>query len=1485
MEASIASDASQHLAAATTTAIADLSPTLSETQSRAVRGVVTITWPYNSVKGTFAFILAEPDYCLRRSKGQARINLTGPSAKHAGESGLGSGDTILLGLDGVEWEPQGTKRRQSLPGANIDWQLKFTEKLLLQVTSAETQEARLISVDHPPPAEPQRAVPVEAPPSETIQIDDFLPEGLGSFATPGKTHVARFKDGEYESPAFIKRARTSYGSLFEEGYDIFEDDGGIVGKGRKRTRFGRGSGAWRYSSLSSSPEPTVPQERPSSPPRPDTADEGCQTMELDLPVSSPKLPAEEPIEIQQSPKPSLMEEQPFHQQDMVDHGVQGEFHSEWPTTTPASLSSFDPKGAFSANTPAIPAFQPGIDFGTPGGPFQPMWDPRAVNPPPDGYSQIIEPPPVIQGFSNTYGDERSVEARVMRSGSGTRSPSKPNHLAVDDIVQPPDNHLLTDEYPLPAPPQSTIYPPLDVDNEGRISPIPRDSRLDYSASYLDNARPLSQEAIDVKRGPFGASVPVAADAGPTSWATANHPSQAAAVPQMGRPSSASGDSIENAVVIDESDLDDGPPPPTAAEDAVMNGRADALDMYDEAEVEDEVDAQFSDDDEPEYDANEMGGDYDTRNYIGPDDDEDDSHDEDLRSHDLEPEFEEGESYDEDDEDVENPDYESDYHVEYEEPEQPPRPKVQSAPQVIDLISSSEDEEEDDAAKPPPPPSRTVPQNIPQGLSAVSPRDISSQALRQADHSDSEDQSSDGDEDEGLDEDEVEEEIEMQDQVVPPDHLPSYVMEDEDVGEPLEDEEEDITGDQEVTAVSDLGPQAREFENQQSDKTITDRKESPQVSTMENLNTQDENSDAIMEDQEDAIPQSAADGLEILSRVIEDQSSANREAVLPEKTQNNIVITTSVESDVLLAEPAQEWETQLEEPRSQEDDTVDLIPTGIPLPDAPSDGQRIAVEENKTAAVLAPSSPPLTQSFKTQAGDEESMDIVMQETTTNTITEPQILSDQLPTPQDTQLTGDTTNSNRMASTSFEIDEPVSIATDYGITAGQLMGTVEPLLAAESTTTQVEEQPVEPAVVSRQQTPSNNVGDIPQPQYAAVSPSLSFQSQVNVDDTAQGFMESGPKIPTEAESGAEAKNEAEILADVETDASAAGASFISQMEVDDELQASIMEYSQSFDGDTNFAVSEGDESHRHIRGDQSEADVTEVEDEVHPEPEVVPRGPSPELGNEDEDQSDKQPDVSEVDLIDTLEHTSETDPSVQLARAANASKRNTKQQEITTKRTPAQRKSLPAREIPTPEVEDSSVQLARASLKSQVDEESNSMTAAKLMLVRHLRDELPDYTSLKVLRQYLQRKLDIIAVAMMQPPEPQRAKGGPREYMMSFTITDHSIGPYSVVEVQLYRPHKETLPIVKAGDVVLLRNFTAISLHNKGFGLRTNDESSWAVFDHEGEPAQIKGPPVEYGEKETAYVAHMRVWLGLLDDKAQEKLERANKRIVEAGSRSK
>lgn len=129
--ASANGDVEHMFATRTATPIAQLNPDLPDQPTRKVHGEVTITWPYSSVSKSVAFLLAEPDFRLRRDKGQVRIQLNGPSAEAIGDLELGSGDEVTLALDGVEWAKDEEPARP--PGSRSDWQLKFVGKLALKV--------------------------------------------------------------------------------------------------------------------------------------------------------------------------------------------------------------------------------------------------------------------------------------------------------------------------------------------------------------------------------------------------------------------------------------------------------------------------------------------------------------------------------------------------------------------------------------------------------------------------------------------------------------------------------------------------------------------------------------------------------------------------------------------------------------------------------------------------------------------------------------------------------------------------------------------------------------------------------------------------------------------------------------------------------------------------------------------------------------------------------------------------------------------------------------------------------------------------------------------------------------------------------------------------------------------------------------------------------------------------------------------------------
>ena len=70
-----------------------------------------------------------------------------------------------------------------------------------------------------------------------------------------KAHGAKEDSCVWKSPALKLGARTSFGSFVDQALDPFaDDDGFVLGRGRKRTKFARDSGKWRYIESTPSPE-------------------------------------------------------------------------------------------------------------------------------------------------------------------------------------------------------------------------------------------------------------------------------------------------------------------------------------------------------------------------------------------------------------------------------------------------------------------------------------------------------------------------------------------------------------------------------------------------------------------------------------------------------------------------------------------------------------------------------------------------------------------------------------------------------------------------------------------------------------------------------------------------------------------------------------------------------------------------------------------------------------------------------------------------------------------------------------------------------------------------------------------------------------------------------------------------------------------------------------------------------------------------------
>ncbi|KAL1894758.1 hypothetical protein Sste5346_005733 [Sporothrix stenoceras] len=373
------------LAAATVTPIAQLGPDLTNNFGsipRAVRGDVTIVWPYNSVSRSLAFLLAEPDVRLRRSKGQIRVQLHGASAAAVAESGLGGGDELLLSLQGASWSKDESSLK--LPGSRVEWQLEFRGCIVLQAKVGEIQEARAININQPDnetngntEIEPARdgangtASPDYGPPPSSPPISDL-------FRSPMPPRVTMTNNEEYASPAFIKRARISFGSLFEPGFDIFEEDGDVRGRGRKRTRFGRPSNSWRYSSRSVSPEQ---EPRHATPPEDEEESEKKEAPTVEVPTSpavalqaATPTPAPRP-ETQTAAAPKSPVPQTESQPQQVDQSMRSSpplTTSQIKTSTPANRQEPTQQAAaaaIAASTTNVFGSVPDVQMGGMSNPF------------------------------------------------------------------------------------------------------------------------------------------------------------------------------------------------------------------------------------------------------------------------------------------------------------------------------------------------------------------------------------------------------------------------------------------------------------------------------------------------------------------------------------------------------------------------------------------------------------------------------------------------------------------------------------------------------------------------------------------------------------------------------------------------------------------------------------------------------------------------------------------------------------------------------------------------------------------------------------------------------------------------------------------------------------------------------------------------------------------------------------------------------------
>ncbi|KAK7516889.1 uncharacterized protein IWZ02DRAFT_456664 [Phyllosticta citriasiana] len=223
--------------------ISALHPGLPSLATQSIVSIVTLVWPYSSSTRSCALLLAEPDFRLRRRRGQVRVQFFADAAHAVATSGVGIGDVVVLRLGpGVQWlASSGEEEVVRTPGKSVEWELGYRRALRLR---AWRDGELLASLDVRGEQTPERQVKEV----EEDHVYNTPSRIVGHFSGEG------LKMGSWASPAFLKRSRLSLDSV-RDSQDLFADDDGYVeGKGRKKRKSWMNVGMWTYANRTPSPE-------------------------------------------------------------------------------------------------------------------------------------------------------------------------------------------------------------------------------------------------------------------------------------------------------------------------------------------------------------------------------------------------------------------------------------------------------------------------------------------------------------------------------------------------------------------------------------------------------------------------------------------------------------------------------------------------------------------------------------------------------------------------------------------------------------------------------------------------------------------------------------------------------------------------------------------------------------------------------------------------------------------------------------------------------------------------------------------------------------------------------------------------------------------------------------------------------------------------------------------------------------------------------
>ncbi|KAF4972949.1 hypothetical protein FZEAL_9465 [Fusarium zealandicum] len=1564
------------------TAIAQLNPEISNQQKRVVDGTVTITWPFSIIKKSIAFLLAERDFRLRREKGQVRIHFHGPAAKAIADASLGGGDDIRLSLEGAKWETNETQTQ--VAGNTLEWQLEYANRLILSYRRPETEEETVIKIDltATDPETTNGDIEITSPVEPIASNSDLAippPQSPDVSLHAKRSAPSSLEPPEFASPAFLKRARVSYGSLFEGGLDIFDEDVAKKAKSKKSTRFSLPANAWRYNSHSPSPEPDeIPEEAGQAnevdgplqqnglvedtpmltPPRPPMVDQGCQTADVDFtPMASVQVLAESrPIfGFPQSTPTPLPRTKPIDpDNDILDHSLrfqedpsrqQHAHHQpqvDFLGTSPGHVDTGDAFG-FTPQTllfPSAPGLFP-LSQDRDAGPETPSHGTRVENYPPEflDASHLASNTPEIH--SNLPAHDSHINLHT--AGHQVSFDTDPAlHTVFAAISQTPQRAWATE---VSSEPVSTAIVSTDVEHPMEIlssSPL----RERGSSEERRSAAPGETDDGDLTED--ASPEPVLEEPALEEPASeAEHYKDGGDEPgddyDLRNYDRAHDDDDDIETSEEEQDYDGDEP-----EAQIMNPEEEEADEDEELEagLEGELDRMPNEYDENMY---EEGFEGEGQEYEGSDGDAEGEYYSD----------EEG-SYDEDEEE------------EQETGSGPPRASAPQEPVFISLLSDSEDEDEQPPEPEPEPEQQELEQ---QELGRTAELEQTKESRSVPDDRLKEDSEDDG-EKEPVGQPEAE--LESLAKRSPSASLEETTQANEagDTSNPLPEKQdtevslpaltmEVDTEPSQVAAVPDATGD-RGSDDAPRGKEITDgesARQNPPIQSPQSKPEQgpqqeqgDKETDAVPEKTESG-DLDMADAPALASSF---DSSADKEAAGVNDSDEEQPATTEGPTEAMDVDETHEA-TNDEDNEPTTTTSLEITDTTVVVSEegrgtiaegaltSLADGKgRLAGEqmfaephitsENGVEPLESPMPPvpgvflagesdgatPVTREEAGQTpeaqGQEpvESPDATMQDASLEVTQESEL---QPATAVGQMVTAESvgaTSTDERPTTHGQMSPPptqVSHAQQQSQNNEEettLLSQATTVISNEEHSTYLatpsETQPCEE--IETTETIITTVYDI-QVDADEIGPDDQIMSEILQHSPARGetlqHANSAKYSPSESQPKSSPRTE---LTETPHDTPSKKAQRAPETAVATKsLRSRRHRSARSSDQgdhaqvDPSILLAKASAASRNADNDVKCSSPVASVRKTRSRPE---RGdPSIQLArasmNPDDNKGKGKRKLADDESVVSAENSSPAslrttrhkvdhgDPSILLAKASSPSTRQTRSH-----RTPDVGRETPKREtrsssralqLPAETPGASSVALKSPSIagSTATATEDENAGVIKLQLLKSLRTSLPEYLSLKLLRNSLNKTADILAVATSTPEQPHRPKHGPRDYMLTLNLTDPSVAPTGVCVAHIFRPHQASLPVVNPGDVVLLRRVQVVAMKGRGFGVRTGDTSAWAVFekaDQEMLP-QIKGPPVECTEDEVKYAEGLQHWWNLQDQKAMDKIERASRKVTEAG----